>query len=265
MSFPGEPERKAPSHRALPRGSTASRLLTEDPLDLALHDLLSLILEPGLGAERAHQSALRLLAGLGRDDGRGPLRRIGRARACELISVGGITPAAAARLVASIELGKRFTAEPVAARIRVTTPKQVFKRFHKRLRDLDQIEYWVLVLGRQNVVIQERRVSKGTATTAIVHPRDVFAPAVRENALAVVLIHNDPTAHEKATPRASQKILTARLREAGATIGIELWDHIIIGETGYLSLRESGILFGDRPPAERTRRQRRGQQTRRAA
>lgn len=239
-------------------------MLTQDPRDLALHELVSLILEPGLGADRAYQSAVQLLAGLGRDDGRGPLRRIGRARPREILSVDGITPAAAARLIAALELGTRFASEPVAGRIRVTTPRQVFKRFHKRMRDLDQVEYWVLVLSHRREVMQEQRVAIGTATHAIVHPREVLAPAVRENAQAVVLVHNDPTAHENATPRRSDKMLTSRLRDAAAAVGIEFWDHVIVGERGFLSFRGSGILFGDTAVA-RPRRAKPGQQARRAA
>jgi DNA repair protein RadC len=265
MSSPAEAGPNWLVRRSPPQGSATSRILTQDPLELALHELLSLILEPGLGTERAHQSAIRLLAGLGREDGRGPLRRLGRVRPSELVSVGGITPAAAARLVAAIEIGKRFASEPVAGRIRVTTPRQVFRRFHKRMRDLDQIEYWVLVLSHRNEVMQEVRVALGTATQAIVHPRDVLAPAVRENAQAVVLIHNDPTAHEKATPRKSDKMLTARLRQAAAAVGIEFWDHVIVGEQGYLSFREAGILIDDTSPAALPRGERSLQQARRAA
>jgi DNA repair protein RadC len=264
MNAPAETHPIRLSRRSPPRGSAAYRILNQDPRDLALHELVSLILEPGLGADRAYQCAVRLLAGLGRDDGRGPLRRIGRASPCEIVSVGGITPAAAARLLAALEIGARFASEPVAGRIRVTTPRQVFKRFHKRMRDLDQVEYWVLVLSHRHEVMQEQRVAKGTATHAIIHPREVLGPAIRENAQAVVLVHNDPTAHEKATPRRSDKMLTARLRDAAAAVGIEFWDHVIVGEHGYLSFRQSGILFGDTSPA-RTRRAKPRRHPRRAA
>jgi DNA repair protein RadC len=235
---PGTPPR---SPRTAPRCSSAgARLLGQKAKGLADHDLLAALLEPGLGPVRAREGAARLLHGFPAEDGRGPLRRLGRAAPSELVAVGSITPAAAARVVAALELGRRFAMEPVDDRCRFRTARDVYERFYPRLRDLPQEEFWVLVLNRQHELVREVLVARGTLSEVRVEPVDVFRPAIQEGGSPIVVVHNHPSGESAPSP--ADKALTRRLSDAACLLGLELWDHVIIGERRYTSFREARLL-----------------------
>ena len=97
-----------------------------------------------------------------------------------------------------------------------------------------------LLLDGKNRVIREVRISEGSLNQSIVHPREVFNPAVRESAAAVILVHNHPTGDP--TPSREDLDLTRRLKEAGELMGIRVLDHVIIGDGSYVSLADRGVL-----------------------
>jgi DNA repair protein RadC len=239
--------------RARPSSAAALRILTLEARSLADHELLEVLLEPGLGSARAREGAARLLDGFPSEDGRGALRRVGRAAPQELVGVGGITPAAAARVLAALELGRRFTWEPAGDRCRLETARDVYERFYPRLRDLTQEEFWVLVLNTQMELLRETMVGRGTPTEVLVRPADVLLPAVQEGGGPIVVVHNHPSGEPAASPQ--DRMLTWRLHDAAALLGVELWDHVIIGERRYESFRDAGILTRK---AARQKKKRRG-------
>jgi DNA repair protein RadC len=227
-------------HRAMTSGD---RILTHDPGDLALHELVSILLEPGLGRERAHAGAIRVLCGLPGLGGRGPLRRMARATASELCAAAGITPAATARLLAALELARRFAAEPaLEPGARIVDSDAVFRRVHSRMRDLDVTEYWALVLNDRNEIVREAVVSRGLRSAALVHAREVFQSVLREHARRLILVHNDPEARGVPTASAFDRRLTHQLGQAATTLDLELVDHVIVGDAGYFSFAKAGLL-----------------------
>lgn len=120
----------------------------------------------------------------------------------------------------------------------IESPEKAFQLFKWVQKELQ--EYFVAVyLDNKNHVIGWSKISMGTVSEAIVHPRDVFRIAVRENAVAVILLHNHPTGDT--SPSKEDIATTTRLKDAGKIIGIKVLDHIIIGE-GYYSLKEGGYL-----------------------
>lgn len=101
-------------------------------------------------------------------------------------------------------------------------------------------EFWELLLDGKHRVIGASQVSVGTLTTSLVHPREVFGPAIRMGAAAVIIAHNHPSGDPE--PSSEDREVTARLVEAGRLLGIPVLDHIIVGEKGYASLRETMVI-----------------------
>jgi DNA repair protein RadC len=110
------------------------------------------------------------------------------------------------------------------------------------MRDLPQEEFHVLLLNTQNEVIRDVVVTRGTLDASLVHPREVFRPAMEESASTLILVHNHPSGEP--TPSSDDRIITMQLATAGRMLGIPVVDHVIIGEGRYVSFVESGILEG---------------------
>ena len=111
--------------------------------------------------------------------------------------------------------------------------------------DLDREHFWTVLLDGKNRVTGLNLVSIGTLTAALVHPREVFKPAIAGTAAAVILVHNHPSG--EATPSAEDLALTKRLCEVGELIGIRVLDHIVLGDGGsFRSMAEEGVLGGAR-------------------
>lgn len=167
--------------------------------------------------------------------------RLWRASADELMTVRGVGPAGAARLLASLELARRASAWPVAERPLVTTPEDVVALCATQLRGLDREHFWALVLSTKNRLLRMVEVSVGSLNTSIVHPRELFKEAVRASAASIVVVHNHPSGDP--TPSSADVQLTRRLARAGEVLGIEVLDHVVIGDGGaHSSMRQMGVL-----------------------
>jgi DNA repair protein RadC len=164
-----------------------------------------------------------------------------RAGAEDLVRLKGVGPAGAARLLACLELSRRAAAWPAASRPVVSTPDDVVKLCGTQLRGLDREHFWVLVLSTKNKLLRMSEVSVGSLNASIVHPRELFREAVRISAASIVVVHNHPSGDP--TPSGADVQLTKRLARAGEVLGIELVDHVVIGDGGaHVSLREMGVL-----------------------
>jgi DNA repair protein RadC len=194
-------------------------------------ELLSLLICDDAEAGSSHRRAVELLG----TDG---LHGLARAAPEELVRTGRLRPAAAVRLGAALELGRRVAARPW----RVGTPfegaRQVFESFSPRLREARRESFLVLSLDVRHRLIAEELVSRGSLVASIVHPREVFRPAIRHAAAAIIVLHNHPSGDP--TPSAEDRAVTERLRRCGETLGIPLLDHLIIGADRWVS------LLGDR-------------------
>lgn len=210
------------------------RLLAKGPDALSDAHLLAILLRTGRPNSSAVEVAIELLDRLG---GVGGLARCG---VDELCTTQGIGPAKAAQLKAAVELGRRSMAVPLTTGVRISSSADLFKHFHPRLRDLKHEVFKVVLLDAKNAVLKETTVSEGSLTLSIVHPREVFAPAVREAAAGILLLHNHPSGDP--TPSSEDRHLTDRLVAVGQLLGIRVLDHLIIGDGRYVSFSDQGWL-----------------------
>ncbi|MFQ5747485.1 MAG: DNA repair protein RadC [Gemmatimonadota bacterium] len=204
---------------------------------LATRELLAILLGSGASGRSALDLASDLLVRHG-----GSLRRLGRAEMGELVGVPGIGPARAATIAAAFELGRRVSAEPARLDPRIRGPRDVFRRLGPLLRDRRQEEFWVLYLDTQNRVLHERRLTVGLLNSSLVHPREVFAPAISRTAASLILAHNHPSGDPEPSPEDLE--ITLQLVESGRLLGIPVRDHIVLGDGAFVSLLERGLLGG---------------------
>jgi DNA repair protein RadC len=108
------------------------------------------------------------------------------------------------------------------------------------MRDLKLEQFWTVLLDGKHRVIREVMVSQGTLNSSPVHPREVFSPAMRHSAAAVVFIHNHPSGDP--TPSADDLAITSRLCEVGRMVGISVVDHVVIGDGAFTSFADRGLL-----------------------
>jgi len=158
----------------------------------------------------------------------------------ELINVRGIGIAKACQLVSAIELGKRIAVKPKDKRININSPKEVASLFMEEMRYLRKEFFQVLMLNTKNEIIMVDNVSIGNLNSAIVHPREVFSRAIKKSASSIILVHNHPSGNPQ--PSREDIDLTSRLMESGKILGIEVLDHIIIGDGIFISLKEKMLV-----------------------
>ena len=203
-------------------------------------DVLAALLGRPHGPHRTDPVALHLL------DAFGGLAGIARASVAELKSIAGVGPARAARIRAALVLGRR-SLEVVRERPGpYRGAKDVFEFLQPKVAGQEKEMFFALLLDSKNRLVRDELVSVGTLTASLVHPREVFRPAIRAAAAAIIIAHNHPSGC--ADPSAEDLDVTARLRSAGELIGIPVLDHVIIGAGTYTSLAERGRMDDGRTP-----------------
>jgi len=213
------------------------KILTKGSAGLTDAELLALIIRTGDTVTR--KSAIDLGRDIISHFGNN-LRELGSAEIGEITAIKGMGLAKAAGIKAAFALAARFQARKLENLDRFTSPRQVFDYFHHELRDSRKEYFLVLLLDGKNRIIRRVQISEGSLNQSIVHPREVFNPAVRESAAALLLVHNHPTGDP--APSSEDIAITRRLKEAGELMGIKVLDHIIIGDGEYLSFVERGLL-----------------------
>lgn len=143
-------------------------------------------------------------------------------------------------LIAAFELGERMHSGSVEEKIQINSPKDVANYMMGKMEHLKQEQFVVLFLDSKNVVFKQKVIFIGTLNASIVHPREVFSEAVKLSANAIILLHNHPSGD--VMPSREDLITTERLRECGDMIGIDVLDHLIIGDHCYLSMVEEGYF-----------------------
>lgn len=153
----------------------------------------------------------------------------------------GVGPASAARVLAALEMGRRWASSPAKTRPTVSTPDDVVRLCGPQFRGLDREHFWALALNTKNQLLRTVEVSVGSLNASIVHPRELYKEAIRLSAAAIVVVHNHPSGDP--TPSSADLQLTRRLMKAGDVLGIELLDHVIIGDGGaHASIRDLGLM-----------------------
>ncbi len=223
--------------RELPRQERPrERLLNEGEKALSNRELLAILL--GSGARR--QSALALAEQLLRKAE--SLRGLATMDVEELRQIKGIGLAKAAQIKAAMELARRMSLEPGYQRTVIRHPDDVAKLMMDDLRDLDHEQFKLLMLDTKHRVIKIQTLSVGDLSGTLVHPRELFKAVIRRNNAAVVLVHNHPSGDPE--PSADDIDLTRRLIAGGKLLGIEVLDHVIIGDNTYVSLKQRGLVDG---------------------
>ena len=158
----------------------------------------------------------------------------------ELMKIQGIGEKKAARLLAAAELGKRISRLSVKPGQIISSSSDIADIFMDELKFQKQEYLKVLLLNAQGGIISTRTVTMGTLTESLVHPREVFKEAVKRSAAAIAIVHNHPSGDNR--PSEYDRNVTLRIAEAGELMGIKLVDHIIVGDKGYFSFRDEGLM-----------------------
>ncbi|MFQ5912635.1 MAG: DNA repair protein RadC [Nitrospinota bacterium] len=221
------PETERPRERLLARGAG----------ELGEAELLAIILRTGGGAGEGGGSALDLARSLLYRFG--GLRGIENAGLNELCTVRGMGPAKVAQLKAALELGRRFLAERAKEYV-FSSSEDAAAYFAPRLRVRQKELFQVALLNTKNQLLKVETVSQGSLNESVVHPREAFAPALKESAASVIFVHNHPSGDP--APSEADRRLTRRLRETGELLGIRVLDHLIVGESAHYSFADHGEI-----------------------
>lgn len=214
------------------------RLARHGPSVLSEAELIALLLRTGVPGMDAMNVARLVL------DRTGGLTSLARTPVCVLETIPGLGPAKAASLAATFEVARRLESEPLELSRPIRSPCDVERHFAPRVRSARRESFFVLLLDGRHRLIAEEEVSRGTLTSSLVHPREVFREAIRSAAGALVLVHNHPSGDP--TPSAEDRSVTTRLAEAGRLLGIEVIDHVVVSNRGHYSFRESREAPWDR-------------------
>ncbi len=202
-------------------------------------ELLAILVRSGRPGESAVTAGAKLARHYA--DRLASLPEAGRAELKDISCAVNVTAFCA--ILAGIELGRRVAAaseaEPIAA-LHGTASALAFcrRRFARLATDGTKEEFHVVTLDTRHHVLGVHLVSVGTLDSSLVHPREVFRPALRDAAAAVLLVHNHPSGDPSPSPE--DHAVTRRLETAGRTLGIDVLDHVIVASRGCASLRSSG-------------------------
>lgn len=212
------------------------KLLAHGAEKLTDAELLALIIRTGDSSSK--QSAVDLARSL--LSRFGSLRQLSAASVSELCWLPGIGPAKAAEIQALFQIARRFADNRLQPGQAYRCSNDAFQHFHERLCDYRKEVFLALLLDSKNRLIREVQISEGSLNASIVHPREVFAPVLRESAAAVLFAHNHPSGDP--TPSREDIEMTERLKQVGDLLGIRVLDHIIVGNGDYVSLADRGVL-----------------------
>lgn len=209
------------------------RLVVLGEQALSVQELIQLILGRGIAGESVAVTAQKLLTQFGN------LQKLSGASVEELSSIRGIGLAKAAQIKAAFEIGRRLSIQSLPYKSKeLTDPKKVFQLIKSRLKDYHKEHFYIIALNSRNHSLAE--VSVGSLNASIVHPREVFAEAIKNKAASVIFSHNHPSGDPE--PSEDDIVMTKRLVEAGKILGIEVVDHIIVTKNSFSSFKEKGLI-----------------------
>lgn len=203
--------------------------------------LLCSVLARGGSSQASLAAARRLLRHFG------SAQALAQASLEEMRAAGKLSDRQAASLEAALELGRQVCSTPLRAGERFSNSRELYQRYRARFFSANKEHFYSLHLNSKNQLIREVLVSIGSLSTSVVHPREVFAPAVRDSTAALIFLHNHPSGDP--APSREDRDCTQRLLHAGRILGIRVLDHIVLGYDDYYSFADAGQLNGD--PAAR--------------
>ena len=219
------------------------RLLRLGPAELKTSELLAILVRSGLPGESALQAGEKLTTRF-----RDQLEKLSMAARGELKQVSrAIGETAYCQIMAALELGKRLAVQQKDAlaprsRIRNSSDAVAFckQHFQRLAREGEQEEFHVVLLDEKHQIIKSEQITVGLLSQSLVHPREVFRPAIRESAAAVILVHNHPSGDP--LPSQDDQKITRELKKAAETLSLRILDHIIISKDRCLSMMDEKLL-----------------------
>jgi DNA repair protein RadC len=201
-------------------------------------ELLAILLRVGVTGESAVQVGQRLMSKYQ------TLAKLHQAPFEELCNQHGIGKAKAAQIKAAIELGKRMAEEPAEKHVIISRPEDAVALVAFDMSALEQEHLRVLLLDTRNQLLDIVEVYKGSVNTSQVHVGELFKPAIRRNASAMIVVHNHPSGDP--TPSPDDIAVTRSIIQAGKLLDVDVLDHMIIGrgKGKWVSLKERGLGFG---------------------
>lgn len=223
-----------PTIKHWPRGDRPrEKLLERGAGTLSNAELLAILLRTGQRGRSALDLARDVLARCDDD-----WRKLATLGAGDLRGLAGLGAAKVAEILAVLEIAKRFGEYEFKPGEPLRGSHDIYAHFRERLAAEPREHFYAVLLDNKHRKIKDIPVSQGSLTASIVHPRDVFAPVVRESAAAVVFVHNHPSGDP--TPSKEDIEITRRLREVGDLVGVRVLDHVVIGKGRYVSFVEDG-------------------------
>lgn len=218
------PQEERPRERMMNYGAEA----------LSHAELLAILLRTGTKDESVVHLANRIMRQVG------SIRQLVDLSIEELTEIKGIGTAKAIQIKAGIELGRRITRTGKEEVKSIRSPRDAADLLIEQLRYLQKEHFVCLFLNTKNHIISQETLSMGSLNASIVHPREVFRAAIKCSSASVIFAHNHPSGDP--TPSPEDVALTKRLVEAGKIIGIEVLDHLVIGDMKFVSLKEQGLM-----------------------
>ncbi|MGB8216293.1 MAG: DNA repair protein RadC [Candidatus Methanoperedens sp.] len=210
-----------------------NRLLDKGPTSLSDSELLSIILRTGSKKENAINLAQRILSQFNS-------RELSRADIHQLMKISGIKQSKACQITAVFEIARRLEAFVGEDKPKINSPEDVYRRLYPYMRESKKESFIELSLDTKNQIIREDTISIGSLNANVVHPREVFKIAVTYSAAHIIVAHNHPSGDP--TPSREDIEITKQLVGAGKMMGIDVLDHVIIGDGRHFSMKEAGHI-----------------------
>lgn len=208
------------------------------PCSLSDEELLSIIIRTGSKQSNSLETARKVLELNYPQDG---ILGLCHLTLPELKKVAGIGTVKGIQLLCVGELSRRISKRYAMSRIlKFESPESVVQYYMEDMRHMEQEQMYAMFFDTKQNLIKDIMISKGTVNASLVSPREIFIEALRYRAVGVILVHNHPSGDP--TPSKDDCLLTRRVKEAGLLIGIQLLDHIVIGDNAYSSFKKEGIL-----------------------
>ncbi|MBO0601322.1 DNA repair protein RadC [Sporosarcina sp. E16_3] len=210
------------------------RLIRQGAESLSNQELVAILLRTGTKQESVLVLANRILSSFDK------IQDLKDATIEEMILVKGVGKAKAVQLLAAAEIGKRMYRKHSEGRYTIRSPEDAAAYLMTDMASLNQEHFVVLFLNVKNEVLHKQTIFIGSLNSSIVHPREIFREAVKRSAASIIVSHNHPSGNPSPSPEDIE--VTKRLIEAGSIMGIEVLDHVIIGDHQFLSLKEKGYM-----------------------
>lgn len=210
------------------------KLLNKGPKALSDSELIGILLGSGTRNKSAVEVAREMI------DDSGNIYNLSIADTQSYLNFDGIGSAKAAIISAAMELAKRIKIKGLDEKEKMTSPQKVARYFIEELNGLTVEKFYIAMLSTANKVLKMQEVSSGILNASLVHPREVFKPAILNSAASIILVHNHPSGN--LNPSLEDKKITEKLVETGKIVDIKVLDHFIIAGNNYYSFKENGLL-----------------------